>query len=227
MDFLSWRWLNPITLEAINPQQCNFPSRQDLPGFPPHALCFSLFPLLNTQTQSLSSSVSPHSLYLFLPMSSIISLLTFFLLVYISFTFFHTLVTNSFFSCPSLFYFFIFSLLYMLLYPFLVPSKALSLSYYTTLPVTFICLLFFPLQVFPSSFIIAMSPQTNITSSQPSCFLLCPTTLFFFYYTILPHRTSTSPSHVPHSFIFKISYTQYVCLIPTKLLRCHCKSAVS
>lgn len=144
MDFLSWRWLNPITLEAINPQQCNFPSRQDLPGFPSRAPCSSLFPLQHTVSPRLSL---PHLLYLVLPFSSIIP--SFFCLCLSPF--FHSTV-----SCLSRLRL-LQSPISLAFYPSLAPSNAPSPSYYTTLPVTFIS---------PSSSSslssppIAMSPRT-------------------------------------------------------------------
>ncbi len=215
MDFLSWRWLNPITLEAINPQQCNFPSRQDLPGFPPRALCFSLFPPQHTQTQSLSSSASPSftTTYFSLSLQSFpLCLLLLCLSVYTSFTFFHSPVSHSF-VCSSLVFFF--RPISPALYPSLAPTNAPSLSYYTSLPATFISPLLplSPLHVFPSFPHIdhvTLDLYPTIISSQPLCFLLCvpqhsfssitPHHLSLSYYLTYTHlSSSTLPTFIPLS----------------------------
>lgn len=130
MDFLSWRWLNPITLEAINPQQCNFPSRQDLPGFPPGAPCCSLSFLCNIHKPRLSSSVPPSFILTF---SSFIPSLSFsplsFYIVHMFSLSRHPLLClfQPVFCSPT-------SVAFQ---ASLAPFNAPSLSYYTALPATF------------------------------------------------------------------------------------------
>lgn len=130
-----------------------FPLRQDLPGFPPHAPCFSLFPPQHTPTQSLSPRLSPliHSTYFFLsPQSLPVCLFLLCLLVPICFTFF---------TIPSLAP----SMLYI------HTSNAASLSYYTTLLMTFIS----PSSPFPCmSFFLFLHLPSPTTNPLFSSFLL-------------------------------------------------------
>lgn len=143
-----------------------FPLPTRSAGLPPSLLSLSF--LCNTRQHSLPPALSlARSLCVFLPLSSIIPSLSF-----------------SSLSLSSYIFYFIFTLL----------SRSSSISPSSSIPLELPHSLITPLTLRPSSlplplpstFFSSFSPchrSPAIISSQPLCFLLCPTTLLLFYYT--------------------------------------------